>query len=187
MNHSDDGDFVYPGRAAPYTVIEPSKNAGRIIFSTKTLLVAKTIDEFNDFAGLGLIGRYGLPSRADLSWIRKIVSNHELFFLGDMDPVDLMIFCWLRACLRPKLIVHLGINDSYLTDLQTCLPDSFIMKSSFSERQSLPVLKKAFPDLHDTLGVECAKILEQGRKIELDAIVSASHTNTSILPSTVRG
>lgn len=179
--YAQDGDFVYEGEPAPYTVIAPAKARGRIVFATKPDYVAEAIYQSSEFASIGLIGRYGLPCRFDLAWIRDVAAKHKLFFLGDMDPPDLMIFCWLRARLHPQRIEHLGVNDVYLRQLQVQLPDSFIMRCSRSERSSLLVLRKAFPDLNKTLGVNCARMLEQGRKIELDAVKSALGKVTPLL------
>ncbi|HVA47165.1 MAG TPA: hypothetical protein VNH11_12425 [Pirellulales bacterium] len=179
--YSQDGDFVYEGRPLPYTVMAPAKARGRIVFATKPGYAAQAIYESSEYASIGLIGRYGLPCRFDLAWIRDVAAKHQLFFLGDMDHPDLMIFCWLRARLHPKRIEHLGVNDAYLHQLQVQLPDSFIMRCSRSERRSLPVLQKAFPDLCKTVGVNCARMLEQGQKIELDAVKSALGAFTPLL------
>ena len=46
-----------------------------------------------------------------------VAKKCSLLFLGDMDPADLMIFAWLREFLRPKSIVHLGVNDQYIAEL----------------------------------------------------------------------
>lgn len=179
--HSDDGDFVYERKPSPYSVIGPSTPAGRIVFATKPSPVASAIHECAACSGIGMIGHYGLPSDLDVAWIRRVVAEHELLFLGDMDPVDLMIFAWLRARLQPKQIVHLGINDSYLAKLDVYLPESFLMQFSASERKSFPLLKKVFPDFRETVGEKCALTLERGRKIELDAIISATQSVAEIL------
>lgn len=130
-----------------------------------------------------MIGRCGLPNETDLTWIRNVVGELELLFLGDMDPVDLLIFSWLRAGLYPKEVRHLGINDSYLNELQIFLPESFILPCSPSERKSLSLLKKALPDFHQLVGPTCADLIRQGRKIELEAVVSAKTATSSILQS----
>ena len=40
----------------------------------------------------------------------------------------------------------------------------------------------AFPDLRETVGPKCMSFLEHGRKIELEAIVSAQQTAALLLP-----
>jgi len=190
--YRQDGEFLYEGTSSAYTVVGPSKLPGRIVFATKPHIAAAAIEEFREnapnsaCAKIGLIGRYGLPCRFDMAWIRDVVAKHELFFLGDLDPVDLMIFVWLRARLHPKRIEHLGINDDYLHQTRVRLPDSFIMRCSQSERKALPVLRKAFPILSETLGPDCTRILEQGQKIELDAVASALETFSPILSPLIR-
>lgn len=179
--YDQDGDFVCEGRPLPYTVVAPAKVKGRTVYATKPDYVATAICNSNEFASIGVIGRYGLPCRFDLPLIRDVAAKHELFFLGDMDPADLMIFCWLRARLHPTPIKHLGVNDAYLRQLQVQLPDSYTIRCSRSERRALPLLQKVFPDLVKMVGANCAKMLEQGRKIELDAVQSALRAFTPLL------
>jgi len=105
-----------------------------------------------------------------------------LFYLGDLDPPDLMIFAWLREKLLPKPIRNLGISDAYLTHLNAVLPPTFVMQCSPSERRALKVLRKVFPDLAETVGAVAAQLLREGRKIELEAVVSAIPRGAPIIP-----
>jgi hypothetical protein len=175
----DDGEFVYERR--PFTVIGRTKPAAPIIYATKVSQSVRAIYDSGDCAEFGLIGGYGLPIAADLLWIRKIVANRRFYFLGDMDPVDLLVFAWLRESLRPQRVKHLGVNDQYLKDLKVRLPGSFTLKLSESEQESRKLLAVAFPRLRKTLGDHCADLLGQGRKIELEAVVSALGTPKPIL------
>ena len=129
-----------------------------------------------------MIGHYGLPRPSDVLWIERVALSNELFYLGDLDPPDLMIFAWLREKFFPKPIRHLGISDAYLTQLRAVLPPTFVMQCSPSERRALPVLRKVFPDLAETIGAGAAQLLMEGRKIELEAVVSALPPGASIIP-----
>ncbi len=183
--HGGDGDFGFDP-STPYQVISPASRVGRVVFATKSFPVVHAINECGARAGLGVIARYGLPSENDIRWIADFAAKHELLFLGDMDPVDLLIFAWLRAHLRPERITHLGVNDAYLAALKVDLPESFILACSPSEQASLPLLEEILPDLGQTLGPMCYSTLQQGRKIELEAIVSTLGTPNSILLPAVK-
>ena len=112
-----DGEFISGEDAGTYSVIGAATECGRIIYATKPSLAASAIEGCPRCSQFGMIARCGLPGEADLRWIRTVVGKAELWFLGDMDPADLMIFAWLRRRLRPKRIKYLGISDAYLAAL----------------------------------------------------------------------
>ncbi len=179
--HDGDGEFTSGPRAFPYSVIGSPSRAARFIFTTKPAVVSRRIDEQRASLAFGMIGRYGLPCEEDLHWIHEVVGPRPLLFLGDMDPIDLMVFAWLRASLYPKVITHLGVNDALLGVLDMELPESSAIPCAPSEQESFTFLKEVFPDLSETVGRQCASLLEAGRKIELEATVSAYGEASAIL------
>jgi hypothetical protein len=92
-------------------------------------------------------------------------------FLGDMDPVDLLVYAWLRASLRPRQVVHLGINDAFLSRLRTTSTEAVSVPCVPAERNSLDLLKQVFPDVGATIGPKCIALLERGEKLELDGML----------------
>ncbi len=181
-----DGDFVCYERDWPFSVIGPAGSNGRVIFTTKPRPLSAAMEECAAIKQFGLIGRYGLPRKGDLGWIRKVVGSREILFLGDMDPPDLMIFAWLRARLHPKRVTHLGISDAYLAAADCIVSDSFTIPLSTSEQRSLVVLKKVLPDLRKILGPECHGLLAKHRKVELEAVVSAKGGVAALLTPALR-
>ncbi len=163
----DDGEFVCGIASHPYSVLGQG-NEGCVIFTAKPHIVSRVIEESEAGGELGMIGRCGLPSREDLGWISRVVGRRRLLFLGDMDPVDLMVFAWLRALLHPKPVTHIGVNDSFLEKREAPSIRIFSMPCAPSEQQSLGLLKKVLPDLGEIVGRNCASMLDQGIKIELD-------------------
>lgn len=168
-DHSD-GEFVVGLRASPYFVVGPSIQSERIIFTTKPMIVSTAVYDLKMSEDIGMIGRYGLPSRADLNWIGPMVAPCQLLFLGDMDHVDLLVFAWLRAGLHPKPITYAGVSD---TLFQGAVPSQSIPCAP-SEQRSLPFLQEAVPDLVGVTGYMCARMLKQGRKIEIEGIGNSS-------------
>jgi len=187
LEHDGDGEFVSGVRAFPYSVIGSSGSAGCVIFTTKPTVVSAVLHDYEAATSPGMVGRYGLPDDADLLWIRKVIGRRSLLFLGDMDPVDLLVFAWLCASLRPKRIAHLGVNDAFLRALKVGSTKSLSTPCVPSERESLTLLKKVLPDLRHTVGPKCARMLERGEKLELEAILSnrekAARSLRSLLPS----
>jgi hypothetical protein len=169
----DDGDFSIASHGAQFSFVGPRSDRGRIIYTTKRHAVQSALNHDDAPCDVGMIGRYGLPNRSDVSWLRRMLGDSELQFLGDMDPPDLLIFAWLRAALGPDVIIHFGVNDSLCERLKVVIPDSFTIPLSPSERAALPLLEKVFPDFADTVGPVCAKRLHDGYKVETEAVVSA--------------
>ncbi len=118
-----------------------------------------------------MAGRFGLPDEADLPWICQLAGTRELLFLGDMDPVDLLVFAWLRAKLHPREIKHLGINDSFLMELGVRAAEARLIPCAVSERESLAFLQEVVPQIRETVGDDCNRILDRGEKIEIEAII----------------
>lgn len=171
----DEIDFVRRGPADAYAVCAPSRNDATLVYvyATKPSCVLAPKRKYPEFDAIGLISRIGLPNIEDVSWMRDMLGQNKLMFIGDMDPGDLMIFAWLRAHLGHAQVIHLGISDSYLNHLGVELPQSYIMSCSASEQKSLPLLGTVLPDFRDIVGPDCAALLEDGRKIELEAVASA--------------
>ncbi len=165
----DDG-FVRGGTDVPYSVIGPSTEAERIIFTTKPMIVSLALSDQEMLDQMGIIGRPGLPTRTDLDWISLMIGQRELLFLGDMDPVDLMVFAWLRATLPGKHVGFLGISDSLLKAASIPLTTTYFLSCAPSEQQSLAFLRKVLPELTKTVGSDCADMLQRGRKRELEGI-----------------
>lgn len=162
LEHDGDGEFLSGVRGFPYSVIGTLGNGGCTIFTTKPMIASAAIHESGLSESYGMVGRYGLPNKADLAWIRKVIGKQPLLFLGDMDPVDLMVFVWLRASLRPKQVIHLGVNDYFLKAVRFPQISSLSIPCAPSERKSLALLRKLLPDLCDVVGDKCTKILERG-------------------------
>jgi hypothetical protein len=182
VEHADDAEFICGMGANPYSVIVPTSSRGSMVFTTKPALVVAAIDDRKASDKIGMIGRYGLPSETDLPWVREVVGQRPFRFLGDMDPVDLLVFAWLRASLHPQEITHEGINDVLLRKLQISSPPSLSIPCASSEQESIAFLGKVFPDFSETVGRRCSLVLEGGNKIELESVVSATGRVTSILP-----
>lgn len=170
--HDGDGEFLIGANSTPYIVVGSPSIGRRTIYTTKPAVISSLFNEKEPFVDFGVIGRYGLPNESDLPWMRRLIGAGALMFLGDMDPVDLMIFVWLKASLPDVHIVYLGASDEFLRAVRVRLPAaSRCSPCSPSERKALAVLNKVLPELTDTVGPRCTKLLERGYKVELDLII----------------
>lgn len=183
---NSDGEFIIGDEAGPYSVIAPRSKSAQIIFTTKASLVAAAIERSARRAELGMIARQGLPAEGDPDWFRAVVGAGELWFLGDMDPPDLMVFAWLRHRMPETQIAFLGVSEAYLSALQVDLPKSFIMQCTSSERRSTTTLAAVFPDFRQVIGPKYALLLDQGNKIELEAAASAAGPTAALLQPVIR-
>jgi hypothetical protein len=176
----DDGDFAANDRRLAYSVIGPVNAHSRILYTTKKDSVGVALGRSAVLHKFSMIGRYGLPSRQDLRWIKEMVGPGRLFFVGDADPPDLMIFRWLQILLGSRRIVHLGVNDRLLKSVAIEIQTSFTIRLSRSEREALAVLDEVFPDYPNVLSPDCTGLLKQNRKIEAEVSVSFGRPSNAI-------
>lgn len=180
----DDGDFVLAEVDAPFFVIGSPSRGGRMLYATKSAPLLAWSDALIR-GEMGIVSRYGLPTDHDIQLLNDVTREQTLYFLGDMDPQDLMIYAWLRERIQPRAFFYLGISDNLLATHRIDIRESFKMQLSPSEQRSLPVLRSAFPDFAEVVGAGCAGVLENGRKIELEAVVSAGGSLAAFLTDTL--
>jgi hypothetical protein len=171
LKHDGDGEFQSGTRVFPYSVLGCKSRSGAMILTTKPGIVSAVLHECESSNCIGMVGRYGLPDDADLVWIRNVVGRRSLYFLGDMDPVDLLVFAWLDASFRPKQVTYLGISDALLEKTKIRIPKSWTIQCSASELEAFTVVKRIVPEPHRLIGRKCMALLEQGKKLELEILL----------------
>lgn len=168
-------DFWRCGPADPFTVVGPKGTGGdeTFVFAPKGYLILESKRVYREFDGIGLLSRSGVPQAQDVEWIRRVLDGRRMAFLGDMDPVDLLSFVWWRAWLGAEQVEYLGVSDRYLDRLGVEIPDNYTISLSTWEIMALDVLEVVCPEYRDLVGPNGAAILADGRKIELEAVMSA--------------
>lgn len=169
----EQGDFIRHEREWPFNVFGPQQGSECIIYCTKQTVAHRAFQEVQSTFNGGLITRFGLPREEDADWLRELVGERRLLFMGDLDPVDLMVFAWLRERLQPVTTVHHGINDSLIAALDVVIPQTYRIRLNSTEAAAVAELGELMPDVCDALGPTCLRILNEGYKIELEAIQSA--------------
>jgi hypothetical protein len=171
-DHDGDGEFAWHERTDAYSIIGPAGTEAHWLFTTKPACVLRAIGDKIISDRFVMIGGHGLPSADDLNWIARLVATGRLSFLGDLDPVDLLIYRWLQTQLHPLDVAHLGINDTFLGALAFEETEPRRIPLSASEREALRLLNRCFPELVETVGTQCAELLKSGWKLELEAFVT---------------
>lgn len=146
---------------------------------------------FRAFAGavpkdIGVIAHGSTPSRPAASLVARVVKSTgaPLVLLGDLDPGDLTAFAALvsgglslgRASRAPPTVFYGGLDDTLLQLARRHLgPRRFESECLFpmtqAEREHLALLEPLCPPLSSLSGPESARLLDSGRKCELEAIL----------------
>ena len=102
-DHDGDGEFTCPARTNPFQVVFPTPSAKTILYSTKPLCVL-ALEDCETVLATGLIGRYGLPTEDNFSFgYVHCTGDRVVYFLGDADPVDLLIFVLASFAVRREV------------------------------------------------------------------------------------
>ncbi|MCC9606794.1 hypothetical protein LOC68_16075 [Blastopirellula sp. JC732] len=167
-------EFITPRRDAPYVLFGPESDLLGLLYVTKPATIGGLLSVREHFppAEIAVLGRYGLPSRFDLAWINRLCTSQTIYFLGDADPVDLLTFAWLRFRLPEFRFRYLGVSDELIAASGMSLTSNVTIELSPDELEALDLVREALVDLPDLLGPQCAALLEQGRKVEVEALIS---------------
>jgi hypothetical protein len=182
----DGEDFIAPVRADPFCVFGASKRPAISLFSTKPGTLGLCFTTTGIPHWLAIVGRPSLPDDADVEWIRRFIGQSEFRFLGDLDPADLMIYVWLREKfprIRPK---YVGVRDDLASKTRALSNCNYRITLSALELEGLRLLQSLAPDIEDVVGPKCSRILNDGQKLELEAVVVAGGLREQRLASALR-
>jgi hypothetical protein len=154
--------------AHPFSVIEPTSDCARFIYTTKPQLVSAALSQL-ETASVGLIGRPGLPRGSDVNLIRNVVRGRGVAFLGDLDVPDLLVFAWLRDRLAPITTEYVGLGDAFFEKIIWFPSHELYLPLSPNGLTAREQLYRLFSDVAQTVGQSCANVLASGEKIELEA------------------
>jgi hypothetical protein len=147
-----------------------SLNQG-VLYTTKPACVLHALDRLESRPSIDVVGGCGLPSQRDGESLCEWVGNRKTYYLGDCDPVDLLLFAWLREFVD---VVHLGVGDTLIYLLATTLSDAMEIPLAPCEASSLATLEQLCPDYRSLLGPRCAALIARGKKLEVEAVLNFS-------------
>jgi hypothetical protein len=169
----DGGELTDSPSACPYSVVFPPTRFPAVVYTTKTHAASQLLASEDYEVATGLIGRYGLPRDEDLPGIASIFRDYAVYFLGDCDPFDLLVYAWLRQHLSVRF---LGTSDAVVSALGVDVDERITIPFPDEEQCAMSLVREVWPDFAKSVGPHCARLLDSNRKLELEALVSF-HTN----------
>jgi hypothetical protein len=165
----DGGELTDMPSAYPFSVVFPPTRSHAVIYTTKWDATSKLLASDDYELPVGMIARYGLPRDEDFPGIASIVRDSAVYFLGDCDPFDLLVFTWLRQHLS---IRFLGTSDRLVSALGVDVSEWITIPLPDDEKRAMSLVREVWPDFAEFTGPNCARLLECDRKLELEALVS---------------
>ena len=165
----DGGELTGAPSASPYWVVFPAASSRTFVYTTKPQAAGYLLGHEDSEVSMGVIGRYGLLRDEDLSGIARILGDYAIYFLGDCDPFDLLVFAWLRQHFP---IRFLGVSDAVVSALGVEVNDRITIPLPEEEQLAMRLVREVWPEFAESIGPRCARLLEGNRKLELEALVS---------------
>lgn len=160
----EDGEFVVPPPDYSSVRIGDAELARTVVYTSKYPILPRIRNLSQLAPPIAVLGRYGLPTDADLPFLGGSSTNR--LFIGDCDPPDILIFAWLRE--HFPIIWH-GVNDEFLERHGIQSTDTVRIPLSDAERKSVTILSQLCPDYRTILGENCSALVSAGFKIELES------------------
>jgi hypothetical protein len=153
----------------------PSERIDSVIFSSKPELIHAVFGS----PGALILGRPTVLSKAAADFIRALVPARRLTiqFMGDLDPTDLAAALILAALLPDCSVCWAGINHEWLSVSRSNLQTRYSLRGldmpqEPAEIELWPVVAQALDNPEEILGPTAATLLNAGRKVEIEGILS---------------
>lgn len=147
----------------------PKENAAFVIYTTKFFAVERLIANSEIDAEIDVLGRYGIPSDQQLESTRSFISDRRSFFVGDCDPIDLLVYTFLAERIS---IDYFGVSDLLLQALGTKIENRNTIELLNDELEALELLKETKIQYETLVGSRCYEMLRKGRKLEVEGAVN---------------
>jgi hypothetical protein len=171
--HDGDGVFACPERDLPFLLVRPENDRANFIYTTKPNTLLRCFTQGDSAHQFGLIGRYGLPHRDDALLLERVIANSSVLFAGDADPVDFLIFLWIREMLPCNDVDYVAITDFLGTGWESGRWSSLHIPLASSEKEALEEIATIEPDFSAIVGALGASLWAAGQKIELEGAMGS--------------
>jgi hypothetical protein len=171
---------------SPTTIWVGAAPPRHLLYVTKLAIHRWLIALLHPADPLLLYGHGGLPSAAACRHVAATARHFKIpvAFLGDLDPGDLTVLLALQRG-DPRLtsgqalpVRYLGIGDPWLRRFRREAPSAWIELSA-AEREHLRLLREIAPGLEALLGPKAIRLLDEGRKIELEGLLRHAPPGTA--------
>jgi len=180
----DGGELTEIASAYPYSDVFPSARPSAVVYTTKNDAASRLFASEDFELPVGMVARYGLPQDEDMAGIASIICDFPVYFLGDCDPFDLLVFAWLRQHLS---IRFLGTSDAVVAALGVDVNDRITIPLPKEEQRAMSLVREVWPEFANSVGPNLARLLDSNRKLELEALVSFHKNPISNLLHLLRG
>ena len=145
-------------------------SASAIVYITKPSCIpylSMFSSEGIDLRCLPIIGRYGFPSDRDIVLLFDEIPKRTVYFVGDADPVDMMIFLYLQEVL-PSSVLWFGVRDAIVKDM---VGEQFLIPLSESERLAITHFPQLEFQCKELIGWNLANFFTAGKKLESEGFI----------------
>src|SRR5262249_43793986 len=146
-------------------VVGPTAASQCMVYATKPRILELFPHSRTKLPRLALVGRYGLPQAEDIPWIARLVGRRRLWFVGDADPVDLLVFAYLRLFFH-RQVAYLGVGGDIIAGLSEKKISIIAFSMAPSEVAARDLLGAVCPDLEEILGSRMKSLWDAKLKIE---------------------
>ncbi len=130
-----------------------------LIYCTKNAFSELVVD-IN--IGLGFLFQVGFPNKRTLEWLKQ--QNFDVKFLGDLDPVDLLIF---------RILQTITDNVTFLNPYESIAANAFVQEQTVEEKQAFKHFESQFQEIENAISPSNYKLVKSGKKIELEAVADS--------------
>jgi hypothetical protein len=186
-----EAEWQEDNRHVPLYVVGTTEQEPSYLFLTKLSAFQQHVDSTRVPEGWGLVSRYGIPCDEVVTACRRLVDGaRELRFFGDLDPLDLTAYFELRERVNSTL-QHVGINDAWLATMERHwkgarpLLEGLTIRMSHFETEHWRLLKSSTPTVVDVIGAHAATLLDDGKKLEIEAALNSNFFDVGYGPKAV--
>ncbi len=94
-----------------------------------------------------------------------------------LTPADLLVFAWLRSQMS---LSYAGVSDKLVQKLGDQMDHTQAIPLSDSERDAMSLMVKVFPEYTASVGRRCTDHLNQGRKVEIEAVIHLARDGAAL-------
>ena len=166
-------------REYPLQIVPALQSCSRIIYATKIDWLVRLTDGFTNIPDdVAILWRFAPLSGRHRALVRAVVQSFDapLYFVGDLDPLDLVTYATLREPTDSPLATtnYLGISDSWVERCERDLAsqgksiDTVCIPMGAEEKDGFERLKQVPTDWVSLMGPRASSMLGSGIKLELE-------------------
>ena len=152
---------------------EWSRNGAPGIYAPKSRSILTRLSSKTSNDAAIVIGDSGVPTGGRRKWLVESSAKKPILFLGDLDGVDISIYCSLINRPAPAGLKYLGICDNLLDAFDVSLTslEGYMFPVTAIEVAAIRTLGLLGFDVEAIVGPRCLSVLRAGKKLELEGLL----------------